>query len=459
MVSWLMPFAILPKTYTFFFFDSFAQIGVLAFSTYILLKAYMQPKGLLTVLPETRTLKIWGSFIIVQLILMAYQSSILGDSQQIYGLLHGFVSFIQMILVIWIAYTVQKMAIQNYEDAVKFFKSVIWTFIGYFFLVILPQMLFVLGAGGLHRFINLIARLFERHWLGRDFYSFGSYVTTQFRLNGLEPEASFLALLVGIAFAPLILMIIQEPLKTFKKKYIYWIAWLLIIMVVGILLLAKTTTGLLMIALLALLYWVMATKKQKIWLVVMAIFALLLLFISYQSITSVHNLLNNWLFNKSGTDNRVGGTIGLIGAWFRHPLFGVGYGYEGHYIVENLPDWTKNNLEYMQIYKNQSYPILNDLFGWLARFGLVFILCGTWLLAGLLKRAANVLRKVYNKHDEHAIFYRITIKSFFVTVAMIIVVAAITPVNATSWPSLLMLFFYWRVIHLAENELKNKEEQ
>ena len=113
----------------------------------------------------------------------------------------------------------------------------------------------------------------------------------------------------------------------------------------------------------------------------------------------------------------------------------------------------------MQIYKNQSYPILNDLFGWLARFGLVFILCGTWLLAGLLKRAANVLRKVYNKHDEHAIFYRITIKSFFVTVAMIIVVAAITPVNATSWPSLLMLFFYWRVIHLAENELRNKEEQ
>lgn len=460
MVSWLMPIAVLPKTYTFFFFDSFAQIAVLIFSGFILLKAYMQPKILSTVLPETRTLKIWGVFITLQLILMTYQSYKLGDSPQIYGLLHGFISFIQMILVIWIAYTVQKMVIQKYEDAVKFFKSVIWTFVGYFILIILPQILFILGINGLSKFINLVAKLFERHWLDRDFYNFGSYVTTQFRLNGLEPEASFLALLIGISFAPIILMIIQEPLKTFKrKKYIYWMSIVLMLVIMCVLLLAKTTTGLLMIGLLALIYWVMASNKQKIWLTLLALFALLLLVVAYQNVTSIHNLLNNWLFNKSGTDNRLGGTIGLIGAWFNHPLFGVGYGYEGHYIVQNLPDWSKNNVEYMQVYKNQSYPILNDLFGWLARFGLVFVLCGAWLLAGLLKRAGHVLRQVSNKQDEHSIFYRITIKSFFVTVALIIIVAAITPVNATSWPTLLMLFFYWRVIHIAENDVFTEESE
>ena len=36
-------------------------------------------------------------------------------------------------------------------------------------------------------------------------------------------------------------------------------------------------------------------------------------------------------------------------------LFGVGYGYEGQYIVDNLPEWSKNNFEYMQVYHKQAY--------------------------------------------------------------------------------------------------------
>jgi hypothetical protein len=59
-------------------------------------------------------------------------------------------------------------------------------------------------------------------------------------------------------------------------------------------------------------------------------------------------------------------------------------------------------------------------------------------------------------NPEHIVFYRIVIKAFFVTTAAILIVAAVTPANVTSWPILLMLFFYWRVIHLAEDEVSSK---
>ena len=78
MVSWLMPFAILPKTYTFFFFDLFSQIAVVVFGLFILVKLYLQPARLEDVLPKTTTLRIWGVFIVAQLILMAYQSFAVG---------------------------------------------------------------------------------------------------------------------------------------------------------------------------------------------------------------------------------------------------------------------------------------------------------------------------------------------------------------------------------------------
>lgn len=458
MMSWLMPFAILPKTYTFFFFDSFAQIAIAVFGLYILSKLYVQPQLLSTVLPKTTTLRLWGVFVVVQLCLMAYQSIKIGNSQQTYGLLHSLVSFIQMILVIWVAYTVQKMAIQSYDDAKKFAKSVIWTLVGYSVIVLLPQIFFLLGIGRLGRVTNLIAKLFERHWLDRDFYDNGSYVTTLFRLNGLEPEASFLALLLGLAFAPLLLMIIQEPIKSFKNhRKLYVLSWVMVVFMALVLLYAKTTTGFLIIFILALLYWLMAPKNQKLWLFGLGIAALVCVGIAYETIPAVTELLNRWLFEKGGTDNRLGGTLGLIGAWLHHPLFGVGYGYEGPYIVQNLPQWSKNNFEYLEVYKNQSYPILNDVFGWLARYGLVFMATGAWLLFGLIKRAMVVLKSLGQlSNSEHIVFYRVVIKAFFVTLVAVLLVAAVTPANVTSWPILLMLFFYWRVIHLAENEVNGR---
>ena len=457
MVSWLMPFALLPKTYTFFFFDAFAQIAVVVFALYILTKLYLQPRLLTTVLPKTTTLRIWGVFVVVQLALMAYQSFILGESTQTYGLLHGLVSFLQLVLVIWIAYTVQKMAIQTFDDAVKFIKAAGISLIVYLVVIVLPQIGFIFGVSGFSHLINPIAHLFERHWLNRNFYDNGSYVTTLWRVNGLEPEASFLALLLGLAFGPFLIMLAQEPLKRFKThKWLFWLAWLIIFVIVGVLFMAKTTTGFLMIGLLALAYWVSAPRKQKIWLASAGVLVLIAVGVAYEAVPTINALLNQWLFQKSGTDNRLGGTIGLLGAWLHHPILGVGYGFEGHYIVQNLPDWSKNNAEYLEVYKNQAYPILNDVLGWLARFGLVFVLVGFWLLLGLMQRAFRTLKRLRHSASSHVMFYRITIKAFIVMVTLTIITAGITPANGTSWPMLLMFFFYWRVVHLAEDELDNE---
>ncbi|WP_288571885.1 O-antigen ligase [uncultured Weissella sp.] len=459
MVNWLMPFAILPKTYTFFFFDLFSQIAVVVFGLFILVKLYLQPKQLEDVLPKTSTLRIWGVFVVVQLILMTYESFVVGATTRVYGLLHGLLMFIQVILSIWMAYTIQKMLIRSYDDAIKFMKSVVITMVVYLGVIVLPQILYLFGFTSLTHWINPIAHLFERHWENRNFYDNGGYVTTSMRVNGFEPEAAYLALLVGIAFSPFLLMLIQEPLRAFKNRWIYWIAIILGAASLGVLLLAKTTTGFLLIGILALVYWLAAPKKQKISLFFLGIIAVIGVALIYITVPSVHNLLNTWIFQKGGTDNRLGGTIALIRTWLQHPLFGVGYGYEGQYIVDNLPAWSKNNFEYMQVYQHQAYPILNDTFGWLARYGLVFFLIFIWLLFGLVKRSLVVLKELSGKFDQRSMFYRVSIKAFYMTIITVAVVSSVTPSNVVSWPILLMLFFYWRVIHIAENDVFAKESE
>lgn len=459
MVNWLMPFAILPKTYTFFFFDLFSQIAVVVFGLFILVKLYLQPTQLEDVLPKTSTLRIWGVFVVIQLILMTYESFVVGATTRVYGLLHGLLMFIQVILSVWMAYTIQKMLIRSYEDAIKFMKSVVITMAVYLSVIVFPQILYLFGFTSLTHWINPIAHLFERHWENRNFYDNGSYVTTSMRVNGFEPEAAYLALLVGIAFSPFLLMLIQEPLRAFKNRWIYWIAIILGAASLGVLLLAKTTTGFLLIGILALVYWLAAPKKQKISLFFLGIIAVIGVALTYITVPSVHNLLNTWIFQKGGTDNRLGGTIALIRTWLQHPLFGVGYGYEGQYIVDNLPAWSKNNFEYMQVYQHQAYPILNDTFGWLARYGLVFFLIFIWLLFGLVKRSLVVLKELSGKFDQRSMFYRVSIKAFYMTIITVAVVSSVTPSNVVSWPILLMLFFYWRVIHIAENDVFAKESE
>ena len=97
--------------------------------------------------------------------------------------------------------------------------------------------------------------------------------------------------------------------------------------------------------------------------------------------------------------------------------------------------------------------MLNDFLGWLARFGAIVVISAIWLLGGLIIRAVNVYRQLIQSDKPEQIEYRIVIRAFFVMVPLTLMVAMITQINAFSWPMLLMYFFYWRVIHLAEASL------
>ena len=297
MVSWLLPIALLPKTYTYYLFDSSAQLALPLFGLFILVKLYLQPTQLETVLPKKSTLRIWGAFIVVQLALMGWEYLKIGESVQVYGLIHGFVAFMTMLLVIWVAYTIQKMSLQSFEDAVKFAKSGLIALVVYLALIVLPQMLVMVGFHQLDFYVNGLAKVFERHWQDRDFYDNGSYVTTLHRLNGFEPEASFLALLLGMVFSPALIMLVQEPIKNFRsKKWLYWLGWGLIAFILVVMMLAKTTTGFLLIGLLGLIFLVSAPKTQKIWFGSAAVAFLVLVALAYQFVPPVTHQLNTWLF-------------------------------------------------------------------------------------------------------------------------------------------------------------------
>ena len=209
-----------------------------------------------------------------------------------------------------------------------------------------------------------------------------------------------------------------------------------------------------MLALLGFFTVVSAPRKyRKIWLSIMAA-GVVVVIAAYMVVPFVHDLLDRWIFNKSGTDNRLGGTIGLAKTFLSHPFLGVGFGNEGYFIEQYLPEWSKHNSEYINVYSKMAYPVLNDMLGWLARYGAVVVLSGLWLLGGLVVRAVRAYQNILQDERPVASYYRIALRAFTIMVPLTLIVSCITQINAFSWPMLLMYFFYWRVIHLAE-ESKN----
>lgn len=67
MVSWLLPFALLPKTFTSALFENFAQIAFPVFLIFLLVQLNFKPALVQDILPERRTLQIWGALIVCNL--------------------------------------------------------------------------------------------------------------------------------------------------------------------------------------------------------------------------------------------------------------------------------------------------------------------------------------------------------------------------------------------------------
>ena len=74
MVSWLLPFALLPKTFTSALFENFAQIAFPVFLIFLLVQLNFKPALVQDILPERRTLQIWGALIVLQFILFGWHA-------------------------------------------------------------------------------------------------------------------------------------------------------------------------------------------------------------------------------------------------------------------------------------------------------------------------------------------------------------------------------------------------
>ena len=171
----------------------------------------------------------------------------------------------------------------------------------------------------------------------------------------------------------------------------------------------------------------------------------------YISVPGYREIVSQWLLKKQGTDNRLGGTIGLWESFIHHPILGVGFGNEGIYIHQFLPDWSKHNSEYINVYSKVSYPILNDFLGWLARFGVVFVGLFIYFIIRLWLRTVTIYKEIFGDTSA-AVVTRIALRSFIMFVPLVGLFSLITQINASSWPMLLIIFFYWRVISITESQ-------
>lgn len=147
----------------------------------------------------------------------------------------------------------------------------------------------------------------------------------------------------------------------------------------------------------------------------------------YHYLPGVHDMFTRFLLEKHGTENRLGGTIGLLKTIMQHPLFGVGYGFESPYIVENVPSWSKTNLEYQNVYAIYGYPILSGFLGWFARFGLVLVLPMIYVVVQRFKVA-------WQKQNAASWAY-----VYFVVLAA---VTSMFTFSVFAWPVLVVWFVY-----------------
>ncbi|WP_244269326.1 O-antigen ligase family protein [Fructobacillus durionis] len=414
-------------------------------------------------MPSKTALALAGFFWVLQLGAMAWSYRLTGETVLTSGLIHSVIVLTTWSLTVYIAWATIEVTVTSEQDEKKFVKSGLIALAIYLLLVVLPQILVTLNVHRLNGYVNHLASLFERRWRvhgpNYDFYRKGSYVTSQHRVNGFEPEAAFLANLLGVVYLPILIGLTATGQKfwnwTKSRRLDLVLNVFFALTLFGILLLAKTTTGILT-AVIAFVLWIIWSKGgMRAFLVTMAVLGILLGVAAYIKVPTVHNLLNQFLFAKGGTDNRLGGTIGLLLTFLTHPIFGVGYGYTSFFTIQNVPEYTTRNYEFQHVYSQFGYPNLSDLLGWFASFGLIVMIPAIFLLVRLVARTYLVRYRLnsMNLSAEQQQWTRGLVASF-ITMIILAAFSSIFVIQVFLWPYLLMFFFYRKHMIRLEKELK-----
>lgn len=449
----LFPIILFPKPFTDAWDVGFANASFFFGLIFLAIKLYQAPRDLTAYKMRPKTWLIWGVFVAVQMLVMNYSYFQTADAKQILGLLHGFLLFAQLLIIFYLAFVIQNYTIVDERNIRRYMQVIIISFWVYMLLLLIPQVAYTFGAHGFHDYLKMLAGPFERHWVKRDWYDLGSYTLTSWRVNGFEPESPFLAILLGTIFTPVMMAWVQERVKLFKRGN-NLIAWGGLLAVLGVMIVVRSSTGILAAALAIALLVLTSKRSIRVKVLVAALVGVILLTVLYQVNPVVERMLNSFIFEKQGTDNRLGGTIGLLLLVLHAPLFGVGYGFTGYFILQHVPAWSTNNAEFKSLYAKTGYPILNDSLGFMAQYGVIWYLIGAWLLLGLVRRASIVVQRLGDSDEERLL--RTTLRAFFFMIAMMVLLSFTTSVQYTTWGALFMFYFYRRTIIITEQRLANQ---
>ncbi|MGR6117291.1 O-antigen ligase family protein [Aeribacillus composti] len=337
---------------------------------------------------------------------------IIGDSIYNSNPIKSILKFIVFLLFIFFHYFVVKILINDEKEIRLFLKgsllSIILTlFITYsqFFYLLFPSSIF-------NNIASLLGKLFEARNIYRpEWYINGSYVQTMKRINGLFGEASLLAAHLSIICLPFVLAAIKNKYNIFNKnkKYNSLKYYCLLFSILLILLLAKTSTGIVAILIVLFFFFMIIPLKRKISFGIITLVLLLFFIHLYNTNFYVNSIIEDYVFGKTdstSTDNRLGGTIGLLITFIQHPFFGVGDEYTNYYLSVNIPSWARSNAEFKDFATvRHSFPIMSVLLGWLAQYGIVVF---TFFIVYVIKLQREMYRliKKIDKSSQTYLFYK-----------------------------------------------------
>ncbi|WJQ13926.1 hypothetical protein QT238_17805 [Geobacillus stearothermophilus] len=342
-----------------------------------------------------------GVLFIIQFCAMLISSYRIDIIQYDYNIIRQYIALIVFILSITIYYFGMRLTINSYNAINKFLRGGKIALI--FALVVSYIQLFYIFFPNIFEVpVNFIASTIEARWgpelPGEEvhrFYVNGSYVETTQRVNGLTEEASTNALFLSIIFAPFLVSSVKNRFNIFTQRESLISIYVFLALILIILAMSKTSLGLIMAALILLLWFREASIIRK--LVLLAFILLLpLIFYGYGNqnlyfgdIFSVY--LNKIAdFDVASTANRFGNTLALIQTIKENLFIGVGRGYLDYYIFKNMPEWATHNFEYNIFVSSGWFPVLSSIFGLLAEYGVVFFIYIAFYIKRLIQRWHNV---------------------------------------------------------------------
>lgn len=455
MAAFLIPISMFTRSYVYSIPMLLQSLPIYFFAFFVAFK-FLVNSNTVSLIPINYTvIRVFAFVLVTQLIMILYSFSISDRKSLTSGLATGPINVFLILGNICLVYSLIYLTVDSTKTAQAFFKSIIWTVIAFFILVLLPQII-ATRSSVLNGWVNFLGKTIEAHHKGRTFYDNGSYVTTLHRVNGLDPEASFFAVKIGVIFVPVILASLKNryDILSGKLKRHLSLYWTLLILLMITLFFAKTSTGMVVIGLTVITLFFVVPKQQRYWLWCAIIAGFLMVILLYFTNSYVHNLLEQYLFNKSGTSNRLGGTIALFRTFLHYPFFGVGSGYTSYYNFKYVPQATTHNFEFENVYMKLGYPDLSVMGSILASFGLIVAIPLFIFVKNKLKKAKQVQAVLRTQHSSDACFVKTVIDSFYFYLIYLIVLSFLS-FNLQDEIYLVMLMFYIQVINQATKRLQS----